>query len=46
MPAMTALVPPEAGPDDGVTPVTVGPATKVYWSPAAVALVPPGVVAV
>ena len=39
-------VPPPVGPLVGLTLVTAGPVTKVNWSPAPVALVPPAVVTV
>jgi hypothetical protein len=44
VPVIVTEVPPAAGPEDGVIPVTVGGATYVYWSLTLVALVPPGVV--
>jgi hypothetical protein len=43
---MVTLVPPAAGPDDGLTEVTVGAALYVKWSAADVAEVPFGVVTV
>ena len=46
VPVIVTLVPPAAGPDDGLTPVTVGGGTNVNLSPALVALVPAGVVTV
>jgi hypothetical protein len=46
VPAIVTEVPPAAGPEDGLTRVTVGGATYVYWSLVLVALVPPGVVTV
>ena len=44
VPVIVTLVPPAAGPDDGLTPVTVGGGTNVNRSAELVALVPPGVV--
>src|SRR5581483_6678648 len=46
VPVIVTLVPPLAGPADGLTPVTVGAPTYVYWSAELVALVPPVVVTV
>ena len=46
MPVIVTVVPPAVGPAVGLTLVTVGAATYVYWSLALVALVPPGVVTV
>jgi hypothetical protein len=46
VPAIVTEVPPAAGPEDGLTRVTVGGVTYVYWSLVFVALVPPGVVTV
>ena len=43
---IVTLVPPAVGPAGGLALVTVGGATKVNWSAAPVALVPPGVVTV
>jgi hypothetical protein len=45
-PVIVTLVPPAVEPDDGLTAVTVGAGTNVYWSALLVALVPPGVVTV
>ncbi|CAM3245137.1 hypothetical protein JANLI_04610 [Janthinobacterium lividum] len=44
VPVMVTVVPPVAGPAVGEMLVTVGTATKVYWSAPLVALVPPVVV--
>ena len=44
VPVIVTLVPPAAGPDDGLTRVTVGGGTNVNRSAELVALVPPGVV--
>jgi hypothetical protein len=46
VPAIVTEVPPAAGPEDGLTRVTVGGVTYVYRSLVLVALVPPGVVTV
>jgi hypothetical protein len=46
VPAIMTNVPPLMGPLFGVTSETVGVATKVNWSPALVALVPPAEVTV
>src|ERR1700680_190537 len=46
VPVRVTAVPPVRGPALGVTLVTVGAATYVYWSAPDVALVPPGVVTV
>jgi hypothetical protein len=46
VPAIVTDVPPAAGPEEGLTRVTVGGVTYVYWSLVLVALVPPGVVTV
>jgi hypothetical protein len=46
VPVMVTLVPPDVGPWFGLTDVTVGAATKVYWSAELVADVPPTVVTV
>jgi hypothetical protein len=46
VPVTVTVVPPASGPVAGVTPVTVGTGSYVYWSAAEVALVPPGVVTV
>jgi hypothetical protein len=46
LPVIATLVPPAVGPAFGFTFVTMGPFAYVYWSPAPVALVPPGVVTV
>jgi hypothetical protein len=46
VPVMVTEVPPAVGPELGTTEVTVGGATKVNWSAALVAEVPPGVVTV
>jgi hypothetical protein len=46
VPVIVTDVPPPVGPDDGLTAVTVGPATYVKLSAALVALVPPAVVTV
>lgn len=46
VPVIVTLVPPAAGPDDGLTPVTVGGGTNVNLSAEVVAVVPPGVVTV
>jgi hypothetical protein len=43
---MVTVVPPAVGPLVGETEVTVGAATKVNWSAALAAVVPPGVVTV
>jgi hypothetical protein len=43
VPAIVTEVPPTAGPEDGLTRVTAGGVTYVYWSLVLVALVPPGV---
>jgi hypothetical protein len=43
-PLIVTLVPPDAGPDAGLTPDTTGAATNVKWSLALVAEVPPPVV--
>jgi hypothetical protein len=44
VPVIVTEVPPAAGPEDGLTWVTVGGVTYVYWSLVLVALVPPAVV--
>jgi hypothetical protein len=46
LPVIATVVPPAAGPELGLTAVTVGPSTKVNWSAEDVADVPPMVVAV
>ena len=46
VPAIVTVVPPAAGPEDGLTRVTVGGVTYAYWSLVLAALVPPGVVTV
>jgi hypothetical protein len=46
VPLMVTLVPPPTGPELGLTPLTTGGATKVYWSADEVVEVPLGVVTV
>src|SRR3954470_17647325 len=46
VPVIATLVPPAVEPEVGLTPVTVGPATKVNKSFPLAGLVPPGVVTV